>query len=109
MHMGNISSIGNFNSNMIYILLNNNHHESVGGQTTNSFNTKFHDIAKACNFNKTFNIFKKDDLIKILSNKEIIDNGPIFIEVKINSGTIENLGRPDNSFRDIKNKFMNDL
>jgi phosphonopyruvate decarboxylase len=42
-----MSTIGNLKpDNLIHILLNNNAHESVGGQTTNCNNTNFVDIAK---------------------------------------------------------------
>ena len=35
MHLGSIKTIGNFaNKNFKYILLNNNTHDSVGGQET---------------------------------------------------------------------------
>ena len=107
MHMGNMSTIGNLNINLVHIMLNNNRHESVGGQTTNSKKTNFSEIAKSCNYKKTFSIEKKEELISLLNNKKIIENGPVFIELKINFGSVDNLGRPDNKFINLKENFMN--
>jgi phosphonopyruvate decarboxylase len=114
MHLGSMSTIGNLKpNNLIHILLNNNAHESVGGQTTNCSNTNFVEIAKGCGYTNSYLVNNEKELLKLLEDiKEPKNcstglNGPIFIEVKINTGTIESLGRPDNNFIDVKNQFMN--
>ena len=108
MHMGSLSCIGNNNNkNLIHILLNNNSHESVGGQTTNSFKTNFHKIAKECNYKHIFLVDQIYQLKDILDNKEIIEDGPIFIEIKIDSGTNKILQRPKEEFKQLKEDFIN--
>ena len=107
MHMGSLSCIGNNNNkNLIHILLNNNSHESVGAQTTNSFQTNFYKIAKECNYKHIFLIDKIYQLKDILDNKEILEDGPIFIEIKIGNGTNKILQRPTEKFIDLKENFM---
>ena len=45
MHMGSLRTIGFFgNTNFKHILLNNNSHESVGGQTTNASKINFNNL-----------------------------------------------------------------
>lgn len=108
MHMGSLSCIGNHNNkNLIHILLNNNSHESVGGQTTSSFKTNFHKVAKECNYKHIFLVDQIYQLKDILDNKEIIEDGPIFIEIKIDSGTNKILQRPKEEFKQLKEDFIN--
>ena len=108
MHLGSMSTIGNLKpNNLIHILLNNNAHESVGGQTTNCSNTNFVEIAKGCGYTDSYLVNSEKKLIQSLEDIQKFERtGPIFIEVKINTGTIESLGRPDNNFIDVKKKFM---
>ena len=80
MHMGSLSCIGNYNKNLVHILLNNNSHESVGGQTTNCSKTDFCKMAQACNYKHIFLVDKIYRLKDILENKDIMEDGPIFIE-----------------------------
>ena len=55
MHLGSIKSIATFaNKNFKYILLNNNAHDSVGGQNTFSNKIKFEKFAKSLGFHKFF-------------------------------------------------------
>jgi phosphonopyruvate decarboxylase len=108
MHLGSMSTIGNLKpNNLIHILLNNNVHESVGGQTTNCSNTNFVDIAKGCGYANSYLVNNEKELIKLLEHIQKFEGtGPVFIEVKINTGTIESLGRPDNNFINVKKEFM---
>ena len=47
MHLGSIKTAGNFaNKNFKYILLNNNSHDSVGGQNTYASNIDFKNLSK---------------------------------------------------------------
>jgi phosphonopyruvate decarboxylase len=109
MHLGSMLTIGNLKpNNLIHILLNNNAHESVGGQTTNYCNTNFVEIAKGCGYTNSYLVNNEKELIKLLQDIKESNgpNGPTFIEVKINTGRIKSLGRPDNNFINVKNMFM---
>ena len=51
MHLGSLKTAGNFaNKNFKYILLNNNSHDSVGGQSTYANNINFEKLSKSLGF-----------------------------------------------------------
>ena len=105
MHLGSIMTAGNFaNKNFKYILLNNNTHDSVGGQSTNADNIDFERLSKSLGFKKFYSIKKKQNLQKIIKNFIKI-NSPSFLEVKVTNSKIKKLPRPDNLIK-IKNQFM---
>ena len=105
MHLGSIMTAGNFaNKNFKYILLNNNTHDSVGGQITNADNIDFEKLSKSLGFKKFYSIKKKQNLRKIIK-KFIQINGPSFLEVKVTNSKIKKLPRPDDLIK-IKNQFM---
>jgi phosphonopyruvate decarboxylase len=104
MHLGSIISIGKIGErNFKHILFNNFSHESVGGQTTNIEKLNIKKLVFAAGYKKYFKISKKNHLSYILK-KFLVSKGPCFLEIQIDSGSIENLTRPKN-FLDIKNKF----
>ena len=107
MHLGSIFTIGqNAKNNFKYILLNNNSHESVGGQETylNSLNLK--NISKEFNFEKYYLIKNRRELKSKLHNF-LFSPKKSFLEVKMSNANENHLlGRPKN-FIDIKKKFMN--
>ena len=105
MHLGSIMTAGNFaNKNFKYILLNNNSHDSVGGQSTNADNIDFYKLAKSLGFKKFYSIKKKQNLRKIIKNF-IKSNGPSFLEAKVTKSKIKKLPRPNDLIK-IKNQFM---
>ena len=105
MHMGSLGTIGFFaNANFKHILLNNNSHESVGGQTTNANKINFNNLTKSLGYKKFFKISKVKK-IKFIIKKFLKSKGPSFLEVKISEGAINNLPRPKN-FIKIKKNFM---
>ena len=106
MHLGSVVSITKYaKSNFKYILLNNNSHESVGGQTTNIENINLKLFSKSIGYKKYFylNQSKKADqtLKSFLAHK-----GPSFLEVHIKVNLSDNnLPRPKNLNHVIK-KFL---
>ena len=105
MHLGSIMTVGNFaNKNFKYVLLNNNTHDSVGGQSTNAHNVDFDKLSKSLGFKKFYSIKKKKKLRKIIKNFIKI-NSPSFLEVKVTNSKIKKLPRPDDLLK-IKNQFM---
>ncbi len=104
MHMGSLKTQGLFGrKNFKHILLNNNCHESVGEQDTFAEGTNFPKLCKMLGYKNVFEISYKKDLKKKL-NSFLKSNGPSFLEIKIRTGTLKNLIRP-NSFLSIKNNF----
>ena len=105
MHLGAISSISKVSSpNYKHILFNNLTHESVGGQPTNIQYLNIEFLVKSGKYKQFFRINKKSQIKKTLK-KFLNSRGPSFLEVMIDQGTINNLGRPKNLLK-IKEKFM---
>ncbi|HEB9333005.1 TPA: phosphonopyruvate decarboxylase [Campylobacter coli] len=85
----------NNKGNFCHILLDNESHDSTGGQFNLSPFIDFPQIAYFCGYDKIFIINSFDDLAKALdffmARK---DGGAIFIYIKILKGSKEKLGRP---------------
>ena len=94
MRMGNFSTIGTYaGNNLIHILLDNEVHDSTGAQSTVSKNIDFSMIAKACGYSTIFSGNKIELIDELFLTEK--NEGPIFGHLKICSGTIENLPRPN--------------
>lgn len=108
MHMGTMASIGqNARANFKHILFNNGVHDSVGGQPTDASQEgfSFSKIADGCGYKKTLEASTEKEIrgaVKQLRKME----GPVFLEVKCNSGHRKDLGRPTRSPQENKKDFM---
>ena len=105
MHLGSIKTAGTFaNKNFKYILLNNNSHDSVGGQSTHANNVNFEKFSKSLGFKKFYSIKDENNLKKqiktFLSGKKLS-----FLEVKVSNNKIKKLPRPNDLIK-IKKLFM---
>ncbi|ARJ49225.1 phosphonopyruvate decarboxylase [Candidatus Pelagibacter sp. RS40] len=105
MHLGSIKTAGTFaNKNFKYILLNNNVHDSVGGQSTYANDVDFKKLSKSFGFKKFYSIYNKKNLKKIIK-KFLSENDLSFLEVKVTNSKIKNLPRPTDLIK-IKNEFI---
>ena len=105
MHLGSLMTIGYLkNKNLKHIILNNNSHESVGGQVTNAAGVDFKKLATGVGYRNYFKISSKKEISKNL-RKFIKANGPSLLEVKIKNGSLKKLSRPKNLIK-IKENFM---
>lgn len=106
MHMGSLFTIGqNAKNNFKYILLNNNSHESVGGQVTNLAEINLQKISKELKFSGYLKVNNEKELKKkinhFLNSKKIN-----FLEIRMSKfNNNSSLGRPKN-FLEIKKSFM---
>ena len=107
MHMGSLSVSAQC-TNLTHIILNNESHDSVGGQPTKGENVNFIKIAKACGY-KNAKIIKKSSEISRTVNKEINKKGSSLIVIKCRKGYRANLSRPNQNLFKSKKKFMNFL
>jgi len=106
MHMGSLAVIGGEKlKNIVHIVLNNEAHESVGGQPTVGSKISFEKLGKACGYNQAFTVKTKEEIAEAVK-KCTVDNGPTMIEVKCCMRTRGNLGRPKQSPKDNKKEFM---
>lgn len=105
MRMGNFATLGAYGGgNLVHILLDNEAHESTGGQATVSGGVSFAGIAKACGYP----IALEDDslavLDQVLSGTDRV--GPRFACIKIRSGVMQDLPRPTLSPAEVRARFM---
>jgi phosphonopyruvate decarboxylase len=105
MHLGSIKTAGTFaNKNFKYILLNNNAHDSVGGQSTYANDINFAQLSKSLGFKKFYSINSQKNLKKIVK-KFLSEDKLSFLEVKVANSKIKKLPRPTDLIK-IKNQFM---
>jgi phosphonopyruvate decarboxylase len=84
--------------------LNNNTHDSVGGQSTYAKNINFEKLSISLGFKKFYKIKNDHNLKKIL--KQFLSGKSLnFLEVRVTNSKIKNLPRPKNLIQ-IKNQFM---
>lgn len=106
MHMGSIAVIGGQRiKNIVHVVLNNEAHESVGGQPTVGSKISFEKLAKACGYGQAFTVKTKEEIADAVK-KCTSENGPSMIEVKCCMRTRGNLGRPKQSPKENKKEFM---
>ena len=106
MHLGSLTSIATLKPrNFRHILMNNEVHESVGGQDTAAKNINLSAIVAAVGSSKMFMAETIAEL-KININDFMQGDGPSFLEVKIRPGSRADLGRPTINPVDNKENFM---
>lgn len=106
MHLGSIKTAGTFaKNNLKYILLNNNSHDSVGGQNTYINNVNLENLSKSFGFKKFYCIKDKKNLKKKIKNF-LNEKSLSFLEVKISNNKSKKLPRPKNLIK-LKKTFMN--
>lgn len=108
MSLGTLATIGKTSpKNLIHIVLDNECHESTGGQETSSSITKLAIIASSSGFANSESVDSTEMLKKFLT-KLLCLEGPSFIHVKVNKERVEvprvNLTPPE-----IKDRFMKEL
>jgi phosphonopyruvate decarboxylase len=109
MHMGSLAIIGTQQPhNFTHIVFNNGAHDSVGGQPTAGFAIDMPQIARACGYptvrcaSTTSEIA---DAVTALANAP----GPRFLEIRVNTGARNDLGRPTISPTSNKTALMSRL
>ena len=109
MHTGSLGIIGDLKpNNFLHIVVNNGAHDSVGGQKTIGLEVDISKLAKTFNYN-AFYRSKNLSQLKSTLKKIKYEKGPILLEVFVNKGARNNLGRPTVSPTDNKNAFKSFL
>ena len=106
MHMGSLSIAGKLKpKNFYHILMNNEVHESVGGQETSA---KFIDFPTLVRSNGYKNVYLTKNKKNLTSQIGVFfrQTGPNFMEVKVRPGSRDDLGRPSIKPIDNKSTFM---
>lgn len=106
MHLGSVAQIGYMKpNNLIHIVLNNGVHDSVGGQPTSNPNISFSDIASSCGY-KICNVVSTKEEIKSSMSDFKAKKELSFLQIDINTGGIEGIGRPTEHAGVLKENFM---
>ncbi len=94
MRMGTFATIGaQAGGNLIHLLLDNQMHESTGGQPTVSSRVHFAGIAAACGYHQAFASHRLDAIDALLTSPEPRP-GPRFLHLRIRPGIAGRLPRP---------------
>jgi phosphonopyruvate decarboxylase len=97
MHMGAAAIIGSRKpGNFVHVLLNNQSHESVGGQPTVAGQMDFAEIARGCGYKAFRQARSLEEIVEIFSSL-LPGDGPVLIEILLCIGSRKNLGRPQAS------------
>jgi len=107
MHMGSLAINGMMKNlkNFKHIVINNGAHDSVGGQPTVGFDVDFVGVAKSNGYTLSQTASEVDDIenkLEALMNH----SGRAFLEIKVNKGARENLGRPTKTPKENKAAFQ---
>ena len=109
MHLGALAVLAKHNpENMVYILINNESHETVGGLPTVSSNIDWKSLAAGAGFKWVSSVDNFSDLDREL-NEAKNANHLSFIEVKCALGARDDLGRPTTTALENKIAFMEQL
>lgn len=109
MHLGAMAVIGSTEvQNLIHIIINNEAHDTVGGQPTVMKSVNIVQIANACKYKSSVSVSNYKELDYELSEAKK-RNALSLIEVKCAMGGRESLGRPTLTTSEIKEHFMEAL
>jgi phosphonopyruvate decarboxylase len=94
MHLGNLATIGaHAPKNLLHIVLDNEAHDSTGGQATVSPVVRMTQIALALNYRHAVRADAPDEITRV--SRELLENdGPSMLHVKTQPGSPTGLGRP---------------
>ena len=107
MHMGTLASIGKYQpENFVHIVFDNEVHESTGSQPSLSNAVDIAGVMKKCNYKKVETVLDKISLIKVLSTPI---SGPLGVVIKVIASSRSDLGRPTDSPKITKIRFMNEI
>ena len=105
MKMGSLATIGFYQpENFLHIVLDNEVHDSTGGQQTASPTVRFAEVAAAANYRSAFATDGReqvDQAVRELRARQ----GPSLLHVKIRPGSPEKLGRPTVKPHEVKERF----
>ena len=94
--------------NLVHILINNEAHDSVGGQPTKGNKLNFCDIASNFGYSNVYKVFNLISLSKAI-DESIKLSKSCFIEVMCRKGSRKDLGRPDRTPRENMIDFISFL
>ncbi|MBT4519385.1 MAG: phosphonopyruvate decarboxylase [Halieaceae bacterium] len=104
MHLGGCATSADC-ANLLHVLINNEAHESVGGQPTKGNVLNYSQLAEDMGYRHCSRVDNLATLQETL-NQLMASEGSRFVEVRCRVGSRAELGRPDRSPRENKSDFM---
>jgi phosphonopyruvate decarboxylase len=106
MRLGNLATNGTYSaSNLLHILLDNQTHDSTGGQSTVSDNVHFVDIAAACGYANSIYVHNLEELETCIKDWKK-HKGLTLLHLKIAPGSQKDLGRPTIKPYEVKERLQ---
>lgn len=106
MKMGSLATIGHYQpKSYLHVVLDNEQHDSTGGQRTVSSTVQFAQVAAASNYSAAAFAENETDISDALE-KLSLQGGPSLLHVKIKPGSPEKLGRPTIQPFQVRDRFM---
>ena len=106
MKMGTLATIGAYGPrNLVHVIIDNEAHESTGGQATVSGGIDFATIAAGCGYRSIWRVDTPDALEAAVA-AAVAGDGPAMIHVKVALGAVADLGRPALAPAEVKDQFM---
>ena len=106
MRLGNLATNGYYApDNMLHLLIDNNCHDSTGGQFTVSHNVDFVRTAADCGYTCSIYVHTLEELEEAYRQWRK-DPALTFLYIKVRKGTKENLGRPKVKPFEVKDRLM---
>jgi phosphonopyruvate decarboxylase len=106
MKLGSLATIGHYQpANLLHIVLDNESHDSTGGQRTASGTVRFTDFAAGANYRAAWSADRPEDVQEAVRRLRH-QPGPSLLHIKIKPGSPKNLGRPTVKPHEVKERFM---
>ncbi|MGE0676324.1 phosphonopyruvate decarboxylase [Pseudolabrys sp.] len=107
MHLGGLANSA-IQSNLLHIVLNNECHDSVGGQPTRAAGLALSRVAKSLGYINIMSVSLPDTVAPAVRNL-LTSKGSSFLEIKCRAGARTNLGRPTRTARQNVDDFTASL
>jgi phosphonopyruvate decarboxylase len=105
MHMGGTAIVGAAGvENFKHIVLNNGVHDSVGGMASAGLQVSFTEIVKACGYTEAWRVERSMDVAEKVAKLRAV-MGPAMLEIMVQKGARDDLGRPKTSPIENKTAF----
>ncbi len=104
MNMGSLATIGHVGpSNLTHVVLDNEAHDSTGGQATVSTTIALDKAAEAAGYRRVSKVTEANGLRKVIGQTD--SEGPVFILVKVEKGGMPGVGRVSASPEEMRERF----
>jgi len=106
MRLGTMATVGRVGPpNLVHIILDNQAHDSTGGQPTGSEAINFSAVAAACGYASATSCDNVSAAIETLE-KCLAGSGPHLLHIRIKPGSLTGLGRPAPQPHDVARRFQ---